>query len=65
MPFEPDPNYRPESPVEKQEWPQGCRDTQHAPPHFISIPPGMRYRHRCPSCGDESVVYPTITTFST
>lgn len=65
MPLEEDPDYKPKPPFEKFDWPQDCMDSQHSPPAFISIPEGMRYRHRCPSCGHESVIYPTITTYST
>lgn len=41
-------------PIPKEELP--CDDMSHFPPNFICIPYGMQYRHKCPSCGHESIV---------
>ena len=49
MPLEPIPNWKPI-----------CTHPEHNPP--MDIPPGMQYRHRCPTCGVESVLMtPEIT----
>lgn len=33
-----------------------CLDRGHNPPTHLFIPPGMRYRHFCPSCGHEVIL---------
>lgn len=34
-----------------------CTDPNHAFPGNLYIPPGMGYRHVCPSCGQATVAY--------
>lgn len=33
-----------------------CMDPGHVPPAHLWIPPGLQYRHVCPSCGNEMVI---------
>jgi len=40
-------------PVQEQ-----CRHPEHNPPTHLYIPPGKRYRHVCPGCGQERVIQP-------
>lgn len=35
-----------------------CKNPGHNPPGHISIPKGKGYRHVCPGCGKETVMYP-------
>lgn len=48
-------------PIPTEEKP--CVDSSHFPPTHIYIPAGFQYRHRCPSCGYESVCRAPVVTF--
>lgn len=38
-----------------------CMDPSHGFPTHLYVPPGMKYVHYCPSCGQKAVVYsPTV-----
>lgn len=43
--LEPDPQYK-----------EPCFHIGHRPPTGMVIPVGMRYRHVCPGCGNETVI---------
>lgn len=34
-----------------------CLNSEHNPPSMLYIPPGQVYRHVCPGCGYECVIY--------
>lgn len=40
-----------------------CRSPYHDPPMHLYIPPGKRYRHVCPACGKETVIYGSRLTW--
>lgn len=42
---------------DKRYTPPRCQDPSHNPPNMIYIPPGKRLRHKCPTCGQESILY--------
>lgn len=49
-------------PIPPEEKP--CDDMNHFPPNYICIPYGMQYRHKCPSCGVESILRSPEVRFS-
>lgn len=49
MPFEPLP------PGERT---ASCKHPEHAPPMYLYVPDGVRFRHECPACGDVTYIYP-------
>lgn len=38
-----------------------CTHIEHDPPGHLVIPAGKKYRHVCPSCGREVILYPSAT----
>jgi predicted RNA-binding Zn-ribbon protein involved in translation (DUF1610 family) len=40
-----------------------CFDPSHEAPTHLHIPAGKGYRHVCPSCGREVILYPSSVRF--
>lgn len=37
-----------------------CYDRNHNPPNMMVIPSGHHYKHTCPSCGEVSILRPSM-----
>lgn len=44
------------------QWEKPCMDPEHNMPTHIYVPPGKGYRHICPNCKAESVIFDNHVT---
>jgi len=42
---------------------QPCLDPSHNPPMHLYIPPGQKFVHICPNCGNKTIISGNIVTF--